>query len=94
MADAIRQAVGREASRVRSYRTENGETVHIMQVVISRLEAVPLTELIVAADPQAIVDVVPLPGSFGLRRSIRLAKRHSRRDLPDVTKYGNELNED
>ncbi|UQZ82182.1 hypothetical protein SK3146_01339 [Paenibacillus konkukensis] len=91
VAEAIRQAVGREAARLKSYTTRGGVTMHRMQLVIYRLEEVELTERIHRSDPDAIVDVIPLEGSGGWGSIGKWPKRHNRPDLPDVSKYGNEL---
>ncbi|MFE5323002.1 hypothetical protein ACFQ88_30430 [Paenibacillus sp. NPDC056579] len=63
-------------------------TVHTIQLIISRLEVVTLTDFIHAIDPEAVIDVVGYsPEETPVRRGW---KRHTRHDLPDVTKYGNE----
>lgn len=84
----IRHAVGREAVLVGARTGKDGAVVHTVQLIVYRLEEVTLTDLIQTIDPGATVDVlrVPVSRTEGIRE-----KRHNRDDLPDVSKYGNEL---
>lgn len=91
VAEAIRQAAGRDATQLTGYTISGGLMLHRLQLVISRLEVVSLTDLIHALDPDAIVDVFPIGSSRGPGTRVPIGKRHSRADLSDVSKYSNEL---
>lgn len=84
------QAEGREAKLLVSRKDCNGRVMHTIQLSIYRLEEQTLTDIIHAADPEAAVDVVQVPAERTERSGW---KRHSQREVPDVSKYGNEFSD-
>lgn len=87
---AIQRIFGRKAELVARRDNGYGFSVSTLRLVISRLEETEMTDIIIQIDDEAVIDVVP-----GYDREERKArwKRHSRSDLPDVSKYGNELSD-
>ncbi|MDR6549062.1 hypothetical protein [Paenibacillus qinlingensis] len=84
------QAEGREVKLLRSHKDYSGKELHILQLFIYRLEELTLTDIIREIDPEAKVDVMQL----SVTRTPRSEwKRHSQKDVPDVSKYGNEFSD-
>ncbi|WP_079910894.1 hypothetical protein [Paenibacillus sp. 32352] len=88
--EAIRRTFGREAEITAARNNGYGVTINTLRLVISRLEETELTDLIMQIDVEAVVDAVP---AYGREMRRGRWKRHTKSDLPDVSKYGNELSD-